>query len=343
MRIVLVTEAWQPQVNGVVTTWTHVKRELEAQGHEMFVIHPEMFRTMPCPRYPSIPIVIRPGRSVAQLLDGFDADAIHIATEGPLGSAARRYCLRRRLPFTSSYHSQFPEYFRKYFGMPLAMSYAYMRRFHRAAERVLVPTPSMKSLLDSRGFTKVVVWSRGVDSDLFKPSSEPSPYGDMPRPIFLCAGRVALEKNIGAFLAADLPGTKVVMGDGPARPALESQFPAATFLGYQDRPAFVRYMAGADVFVFPSRTDTFGLVMLEAMACGVPVAAYPVTGPIDVVHPGVTGALNEDIAVAAKEALTISRAACRQHAERMTWRACADQVLANLAMIRQPSAMLSAI
>jgi glycosyltransferase involved in cell wall biosynthesis len=329
MRIALVTEAWHPQVNGVVTTWTHVIDELSQQGHEFFVVHAGMFRTAPFPRYPDIRIALLPGRRMARMLDEFQPDAIHVATEGPLGWSARRYCMNRNLPFTTSYHTQFPDYFRRYFGVPQGWTFPYFRRFHAPAKATLVPTPRVKEELDARGFKHVVTWSRGVDANLFAPI--PKPVLDLPRPVFACAGRVCLEKNLDAFLKADLPGSKLVIGPGPLLPRLKRQFPEVRFTGYLPPVDFARHIASADVFVFPSRTDTFGLVMLEAMACGVPVAAYPVTGPIDVVKHGVTGVLHTDLRQAAVEALDIDRDACRRYATQFSWSTCANQLYQALA------------
>jgi glycosyltransferase involved in cell wall biosynthesis len=255
--------------------------------------------------------------------------AIHVATEGPLGHAARRYCLRRRLDFTTSYHTQFPQYVRERLPIPTAWTYAYLRRYHGAARRTLVPTEMQRRELVAQRFTNVVIWSRGVDTELFQPYARAALDG-LPRPLFLYAGRIAVEKNVEAFLALDLPGTKVVIGDGPDRRMLEQRHPAARFLGYKFGEELGRHMAAADVFVFPSRTDTFGLVMLEAMACGTPVAAFPVTGPIDVVNDGVDGVLREDLREAALAALALDRAACRATALARTWEAASLQFFRHL-------------
>lgn len=322
MRIALVTDAWLPQVNGVVTTLGQVVRQLEAMGDEVLVVNPQLFRTYPCPRYPEIRLAWMPGRKVRALLREFRPDAIHIATEGPLGIAARLHCGRRRLPFNTSYHTQFPQYLRRYAGIPEGWTYRLMRWFHGRANATLVPTARVKDELDARGFTNVRVWTRGVDTDLFRPGDKSLLTGE--RPISLYVGRIAREKNIEAFLEAEVPGTKYLVGDGPARASLEKQYPAARFVGVKKGEDLARHYAAADVFVFPSRTDTFGVVMLEAMACGVPVAAYPVTGPIDVVKAGVSGALHDDLATAMREALKIDPASCLTYALGFSWRRCAE-------------------
>ena len=329
MKIALITEAWHPQVNGVVTTWTHVTQELTRQGHEFLVVHPGQFRTVPFPRYPDIRVALMPGRGVARLLNQFDPDAIHIATEGPIGKAARRYCVRRHMPFTTSYHTHFPDYLKRYFGMPTSWTIPYFRRFHAAAAATLVPTPRVKAELDSRGFEHVVTWSRGVDAQLFCPMQKRTI--DLPRPLFVCSGRVCLEKNLPAFLDLDLPGSKLVIGPGPLLGSLRRRYPRVHFTGFLPAAQFAASVSCADVFVFPSLTDTFGLVMLEAMACGVPVAAFPVTGPIDVVRQGVTGILDADLRKAALTALDLRREDCRAYATQFTWHDCAQKLLATLA------------
>ncbi|HSN70042.1 MAG TPA: glycosyltransferase family 1 protein [Steroidobacteraceae bacterium] len=329
MRVALVTDAWLPQTNGVVRTLGITVEMLRSRGHDVTVIEPGTFRTFPCPTYPEIRLAWRPYRNVAARLEEHSPDAVHIATEGPLGMAARRWCRRRGHPFTTSYHTQFPEYVRARVPIPLAWSYAYLRRFHGRAARTMVATPSMQRLLESRGFGNVVRWSRGVDVELFRPREQD--LYDLPRPISLFVGRVAVEKNIEDFLRLDLPGTKVVVGDGPARAELEIAHPRVVFTGYRYGEELAAHVAAADVFVFPSRTDTFGLVLLEAMACGVPVAAYPVTGPIDVVRDGVTGVLSEDLRTAALRALELDRTACREYALGFTWDRATDQFFGNLA------------
>jgi glycosyltransferase involved in cell wall biosynthesis len=329
VKIAIVTDAWHPQTNGVVKTLSTTADGLRSLGHEVAVIEPGLFRTFPCPTYPEIRLSWFPARTLDRLLAESAPEAIHIATEGPLGAAARRWCLRRRLAFTTSYHTQFPEYLRARAPIPLALSYAHLRRFHSAAARTLVATPTMQRQLEARGFHNIVRWTRGVDVDLFRPRDKG--FLQLPRPIAMYLGRVAVEKNIEAFLRLDLPGTKVVVGDGPARAALEASYPAARFVGYKFGEELAAHLAAADVFVFPSRTDTFGLVLLEAMACGVPVAAYPVAGPIDVVRPNVTGVLDEDLRAAALGALQLDPTQCRAYALDHTWEVATRQFLSHLA------------
>jgi glycosyltransferase involved in cell wall biosynthesis len=328
VKIAIVTDAWRPQTNGVVKTLSTTADGLRALGHDVTVIEPNQFKTFACPTYPEIRLAWLPYRRLSQLLEDFGPDAIHVATEGTLGAAARKWCLRRSFPFTTSYHTQFPEYVRARVPIPLAVSYAHFRRFHSAAARTMVATPAMQRLLESRGFRNIVRWTRGVDVNLFRPRDKS--YLDLPRPIAMYVGRVAVEKNIEAFLQLDLPGTQVVVGDGPARAGLEAKYPAARFVGYKYGEELASHVAAADVFVFPSRTDTFGLVLLEAMACGVPVAAYPVTGPIDVVTQGVTGELDEDLRAATLAALALDPSQCRAYALANTWENATRQFLANL-------------
>ncbi len=332
MKLALVTDAWHPQVNGVVTTLTRTKESLEALGYEVRVISPDGFSTIPCPTYPEIRLAILPRRRLGAEIEDFEPDAVHIATEGPLGSAARSHCNASGLAFTTSYHTQFPQYVRKRLPIPERWSYAYLRRHHGSARRTLVATEHQRRDLVAHGFCNVVLWTRGVDADLFAPTDRDML--DLPRPIFIYVGRVAIEKNLGAFLDLKLPGSKVVVGDGPDRALLERHYPNASFAGYKFGTELARYLSSADAFVFPSRTDTFGLVMLEAMACGTPVAAYPVTGPIDVVTPGRNGVLDEDLRRAALAALEIDRAACRQGALERTWARASAQFLSHLVQAR---------
>jgi glycosyltransferase involved in cell wall biosynthesis len=329
VKIAIVTDAWRPQTNGVVQTLSMTAQTLRAGGHEVLVIEPNQFRTFPCPTYPEIRLAWFPSRHLAKLLHEFAPDCVHIATEGPLGMAARSWCARNRFPFTTSYHTQFPEYVRARVPIPLAISYAHLRRFHSAAARTMVATPTLQKQLENRGFRHIVRWTRGVDVQLFKPGDKK--FLDLPRPIFAYLGRVAIEKNIEAFLSLDLPGTKLVIGDGPERLALQPRFPAAVFVGYKFGAELAAHLGAIDVFVFPSRTDTFGLVLLEALACGVPVAAFPVTGPIDVIENGVTGVLDEDLRTAALAALKLDPAKCRAFALAHTWDAATKQFLGNLA------------
>jgi len=336
LRLALVTDAWLPQVNGVVRTLGHTVREVEAAGHEVTVVSPADFRTVPCPTYPEIRLALFAGREVRRRLEALEPDAVHIATEGPLGLAARNWCVRRRRPFTTAYHTQFPEYVRARAPIPLRIGYAAVRWYHGRATRTLVTTPSMQRQLEARGFRNLHLWGRGVDTDLFRPRDKG--FLDLPRPIWLYFGRVAVEKGIGDFLDLELPGSKLVVGDGPETASLKRRYPGAVFAGYRHGEDLAAHIAACDAFVFPSRTDTFGLVLLEAMACGVPVAAYPVTGPVDVIVDGVNGVLGEDLRRAALAALAIDPAACRKHALAHSWAACTRQFLAALAVEPRPAA-----
>ena len=326
--IAIVTDAWHPQINGVVTTLGHTVETLQELGHRVEVIDPSQFRSFPCPTYPEIALAPATPAMLSRRLADIDPDSVHIATEGPLGWAARAACLRRDFPFTTSYHTRFPEYLRLRLPVPLALSYAVVRAFHRPSRHVMAATPDLKAELESRGFANVALWSRGVDTALFKPG--PKDFFDLPRPVFLYMGRVAVEKNIEAFLALDLPGSKVVVGDGPARPELSRKYRDALFCGMQTGAALAAHVAAADVFVFPSLTDTFGVVLLEAMACGVPVAAYPVTGPQSVVADDYNGCLDRDLRRAALGALAIPAEQCRRSAMQFSWEHCTRQFLANL-------------
>jgi glycosyltransferase involved in cell wall biosynthesis len=335
MRILLVSDAWAPQVNGVVRTLQQVKSECEALGHRVDVVSPEQFRTMPCPTYPEIRLALRPGREIGRRIDAVRPDSVHIATEGPLGIAARRQCLRRGLPFTTSYHTRFPEYVHARFPVPLALGYAWMRWFHRPSAAVMVATRSIRRDLEGRGFANVADWSRGVDTELFRPDRPPAL--DLPRPVHLYVGRLAVEKNLEAFLAMPLRnGSKLVVGGGPQLRALRAQYPEVHFAGAKFGEDLARHYASGDVFVFPSLTDTFGLVLLEALACGLPVAAYPVPGPLDVLGDSGCGVLDRDLARAAERALEIPRARCRAYALTFSWRRCAEQFLGNLHPVGSP-------
>jgi glycosyltransferase involved in cell wall biosynthesis len=336
MRILVVTDAWYPQVNGVVRTLGKLRDELVRFGHEMVFVTPDQFRSLPCPTYPEIRLSIRPGRRMARTIEANQPCAIHIATEGPLGWAARRYCMKRRVPFTTAYHTKFPEYIRARFRIPLPLSYRVMRRFHAPAATIMVATQTIQSELESRGFQRIKRWSRGVDTTLFRPRTTEELKAlvpqlvALPKPIFLYVGRIAIEKNIGAFLAADLPGSKVVVGDGPQIEDLRRKHPDVMFTGAKQGEELAACYSASSVFVFPSRTDTFGLVLLEALASGVPVAAYPVPGPLDVVGNSPAGVLDEDLAVAARAALGIAADVCRTHALSFSWEACTHQFLSNL-------------
>ena len=329
-RICIVTDAWAPQVNGVVRTLTTVSEELRRMGHAVEVIGPDRFRTIACPTYPEIRLSLLPGRRLVQMIEAFNPDALHIATEGPLGIAAWRWARRTKRAFTTSFHTKFPEYINARTGLPVAPIYAWLRFFHGAGSGCMVATRSLQDELTARGFHNVRAWSRGVDLDLFRP--EPREVYDLPRPIFLYVGRVAVEKNIDAFLDLDLPGSKVVVGGGPQLSKLRHDYPEVHFTGPRYGEALARCYAGGDVFVFPSLTDTFGLVLLESLACGTPVAAFDVTGPKDILADarGKIGAVSTDLRAAAMDALHADRAACRTHAERYSWRACAELFLSHL-------------
>lgn len=331
MRILIATDAWAPQINGVVVTLVNVISRLRRHGHEVHVISPEGFLTIPTPTYPEIPLAVMPGRGVSRQIREFDPDTIHIATEGPIGAAARRYCLRRGLAFTSAYHTCFPEYVQPRLGIPLKWGYAFMRRFHAPSSAVMVATPAMRRSLEEHGFERIADYKLGTDLELFHPAA--GAFTDLPRPIFTYVGRVAIEKNLPAFLKLDLPGSKVVVGDGPARKKLEREFPAARFVGFKNGTDLASYYQRSDAFVFPSVTDTFGLVMLEALACGVPVAAFPVRGPIDVVKDPRVGVLDNDLRRAALAALDLDRGACRRYAEAYPWEDTTRQFLAHLAPV----------
>ncbi|MBX9992641.1 glycosyltransferase family 4 protein [Phreatobacter oligotrophus] len=329
MRVALATDAWAPQINGVVRSLTETAAALGPLGHSVEFITPEGLPSWPLPTYPDIRLAIGAGAAVAERLDRLAPDALHIATEGPIGHAARRWAMARRLPFTTSYHTRYPEYVRARAPVPEALTYAWLRHFHGPASRTLVPTETMRRELASWGFRNLSVWSRGVDSRLFRPRDlEPVAW---PRPLMLSVGRVAVEKNLEAFLSLDLPGTKVVVGDGPQRAALEQRHPEAVFLGSRTGEALAEIYASADVFVFPSLTDTYGNVMQEALASGVPVAAFPVAGPLDVITDPAVGALDADLAVAIRRALTLDRAACRAFALTRSWEAAARQFASALA------------
>ena len=327
MKIAIVTDAWEPQVNGVVTTLRTTQQTLNQLGNTVEVFTPSNFKTIPCPTYPEIRLAINPKKRLTKALDIFAPDAIHIATEGPMGLAARSICKKKNWAFTTSYHTQFPEYIRERFPIPLKVSYAFFRWFHSAATRTMVGTQRQEDLLISNGFKNLVRWPRGVNTNIFKPSEKN--FLKDPRPIYIYVGRVAVEKNIEAFLALDLPGTKYVIGDGPAHPELKNKYKQIKFVGYKFGKELAKYIAASDVFVFPSKTDTFGIVMLEAMACGVPVAAYPVTGPIDVVRNDQTGCLNEDLAHAVNCALQLDPKDCLEQASEYTWEKASEMFAAN--------------
>jgi glycosyltransferase involved in cell wall biosynthesis len=330
VRIAIVTDAWEPQVNGVVRTLQSVRRVLESKGHKVEVISPDRFYSLPCPTYPEIRLAITSTGSVGAMLEKFRPNAIHLATEGPLCVAARRWCIRHDMPFTTAYHTQFPDYVSARSGVPAEWIWRYIRWFHAPSQAILASTPSIRASLVAHGITQVKHWGRGVDLTNFHPGVAPHPVmAALKGPVQLYVGRVAVEKNIEAFLKSSHPGTKVVVGDGPARAALEARFPEAKFLGPMFGADLASAYAAADVFVFPSKTDTFGLVMIEALACGVPVAGYPVTGPIDVLTPE-TGATDADLTTAIAAALTKDRQACAAYGRSFTWEASAHQFLTAL-------------
>lgn len=331
MRIAIITDAWTPQVNGVVRTLTTICDELRRRGHDVLVISPDRFRSIPCPTYPEIRLALAGRRRVGMMLHGFAPDAVHIATEGPLGLAARGHCLARRQSFTTAYHTQFPDYLARRTGLPASLFWPFIRWFHRPAAGVMVSTETVRQQLRDHGLHRLHHWSRGVDLACFGPDiAPPDVYFNLPRPIQLYVGRVAVEKNVEAFLANGHPGSKVVVGDGPAVESLRIRFPGALFLGRQQGKKLAACYAGADVLVFPSRTDTFGLVMIEALACGTPVAAYRVAGPLDVLSPG-SGAMADRLENAISGALALDRANCLAHGRNFSWDASTDQFLAALA------------
>jgi glycosyltransferase involved in cell wall biosynthesis len=327
MRILVATDAWRPQVNGVVRTYERVEDELGKLGVDVDFLSPEHFTTLPAPSYPEIRLAIpRPGY-VGWYYNKLKPDAVHIATEGPIGLMMRAYCLNRRIPFTTSFHTKFPEYLKPRFGVPESWSYAYMRTFHNAGAGVMVATGSMRQELTERGFQRVLPWTRGVDTELFAPRPVRL-FGD--EPVFLTVGRVAVEKNITAFLDLPLPGRKVVVGDGPQLAELRARYPDVVFTGKMVGEALAECYASADVFVLASLTETFGIVQLEALASGLPVAAFPVTGPNDVIKPGVTGVLSQDLRAAAMGALSLDPARVRAEALEMSWEQAARLFLANI-------------
>ncbi len=331
MKIAIITDAWSPQVNGVVRTLQAVAGLLTEWGHELLVISPDQYRSIPCPSYPEIRLALVSGKAVGARIDGFAPDAVHIATEGPLGLAARRHCVARGLHFTTAYHTHFPDYVAQRTGLPASLFWSYIRWFHRPSTGIMVATESVRKDLRAHGLSHLRAWSRGVDLNAFGPAIEPPDFfWNLPRPIQLYVGRVSVEKNIEAFLRCDHPGSKVVVGDGPALARLRSEFPETHFLGRQVGSELAACYVGADVFVFPSRTDTFGLVMIEALACGTPVAAFPVTGPIDILSPA-SGAMDVDLSAAIARALECDREACLAHGRSFTWEASAQQFLAALA------------
>jgi glycosyltransferase involved in cell wall biosynthesis len=332
MRILVATDAWHPQVNGVVHSLQATAAAAEALGAEVLFLTPAGFPSFALPTYSDIRVALARQGVVAKRIEAVAPDHIHIATEGPVGLAARRYCRRMGHAFTTSYHTRFPEYVAARLPIPERWTYAALRWFHGGSAGTMVATASVMADLEKRGFRKLMQWSRGVDHTRFYPRR--GSVLDLPRPIFLNVGRVAVEKNIEAFLKLDLPGTKVVVGDGPSRRELEAAYPEACFLGMKRDEGLAEIYASADVFVFPSRTDTFGIVLLEALASGVPVAAFPVTGPLDVIGDSGAGVLDEDLRQACLKALEIPRDVALEHAAHFTWDASARQFLDNIRQVR---------
>jgi glycosyltransferase involved in cell wall biosynthesis len=331
MRILVATDAWHPQVNGVVRTLTMMAEAAKALGVDVSFLTPQSFRTFAMPSYRDLRVALPGPAKIARLIAEARPDSIHIATEGPIGLLVRRHCRRHRLPFTTSFHTRFPEYISARLPIPESWIWTALRAFHGPSQAVMAATPALASELRARGFRNVVLWPRGVDATQFHP--RPIDLG-LPRPVFICVGRVAVEKNLEAFLDLDLPGTKLIVGDGPARMELTRKYPQAVFLGARQGEALAEAYAAADVFVFPSKTDTFGLVLLEALASGLPVAAFPVTGPRDVIGAAPVGALNDDLRAACLSALHLSPLACLEFAAKHTWEASARAFVDNITDIR---------
>lgn len=338
MRIAIATDAWFPQVNGVVRSLAATVAELDVRGCEVELITPERFLTIPMPGYSSIRLAMAPRFNVRRMLDAFEPEIVHISTEGPIGWSARGWCLSRGVPFTTAFHTRFPDYVAVRTGISAERFWPIMRRFHAPSQAILVATPSLEAELAGRGFERIRRWGRGIDHWTFRPDGEPHPaYADLPRPILLSVGRVSAEKNLEAFLDADVPGTKVIVGDGPAMASLRQRYPDAVFLGALAGEELAAAYRGADCFVFPSLTDTFGLVVIEALACGLPVAAFPVSGPLDILGPqgrgpagdmpATIGALDADLARAIQRALRLDRKAAAAYAARFTWQRATDQFL----------------
>jgi glycosyltransferase involved in cell wall biosynthesis len=332
MHILVATDAWHPQVNGVVRTLTMMAKAARELGVEVSFLTPQSFHSVALPSYPDLRLALPSPARIARLIAATGADSIHIATEGPIGMLVRRHCRRRHLPFTTSFHTRFPDYVSARAPVPESWIWAALRRFHAASQAVMVATPALAAELRARGFRDVVLWPRGVDAGQFHPRAG-ADLG-LPRPIFLCVGRVAVEKNLEAFLDLDLPGSKVIVGDGPARAALAARYPQAVFLGARQGEALANAYAAADVFVFPSKTDTFGLVLLEALASGLPVAAFPVPGPRDVIGGALVGALHDDLRSACLAALSISRQACVDFAAEHSWEASARVFVSHMTKTR---------
>ncbi len=333
MKILIATDAWHPQINGVVRSLEQMAAEMQKMGVNVEFITPLLFKTVPLPSYPEIRLSLASQKALAKIVERFQPDHIHIATEGPIGFQMRRFCLKQKLVFTTSYHTRFPEYISARWPVPQALSYAVLRAFHNAGRGVMVTTQSMRDELKSRGFNNIQPWSRGVDSVLFRPMDQAtlnvSELQGFPRPYYLYVGRVSVEKNLEAFLSLKLEGTKIIVGDGPSFATLVKRYPEAQFLGVKEGEALAQIYALSDVFVFPSLTDTFGIVLLEALSCGTPVAAFPVTGPKDALEGSDVGVLSNDLEAAALGALLIPRDKCRSFALSRTWKESAEQFIEN--------------
>lgn len=334
MRILIASDAWHPQVNGVVRAIDTTATHLRGFGHTVEIVGPDRFRSVPAPGYKEVRLAVTPGKDLARIIEGFRPEAIHVPVEGTIGLAARRYCRTRKIPFTTSFHTRFGDYFAKRVGAGVDVAYAVQRWFHRGGNAIMVQTKTLEEQLAERGFRNIRHWGRAVDTEHFRPMrDEPgfdADFLDLPRPIFLYLGRVSAEKNLPAFLDLDLPGSKVIVGDGPARAALEKAYPDTHFLGYRSGIDLSRHLSAADVFVFPSKFETFGLVVLEALACGTPVAAFPVPGPLDTVGGTPHAVLSDDLRSAALEALSIDRAGCRAFATTFSWERCTREFEAAL-------------
>lgn len=338
LRVLIVTDAWEPQVNGVVRTLQQLGSELSKLGHQVRYVTPLDFKTIPAPTYPEIRLALWPLRWMAKVVREFAPCAIHIATEGPLGLAARNYCVRKGLPFSTSFHTRFPEYINARFGTPVSWGYRFLRWFHGPATTMMVATKSLQEEMVGRQFPSTAIWSRGVDIDVYRPRPDlkASDFLSLPRPLWLYVGRVAVEKNIEAFLKLDLPGTKLIVGGGPQLETLRKQYSDAYFAGPKFGDELAEFYAASDCFVFPSKTDTFGLVTLEALASGTPVAAYPVQGPKDVIGDAPVGCLRDDLRSAALTAVKIPPERARAFALGYSWEACTKQFIRNLAIPRAP-------
>lgn len=337
MKLALVTDAWHPQVNGVVTTLHELVQALGPLGVEVTVIHPGLFKNRPCPGYAGIDLAVRPYKPLADMLNTLQPDAVHLATEGPLGWAGRNHCLKKGWQFTTAFHTKFPEILQAALRVPLFMGYGLFRHFHRPSSGVMVPTQGVLRMLQQRRFKSLKAWTHGVDLSLFNHHAVPLDLPELkvlPRPFTLFVGRVSYEKNIDAYLKLQLPGTRIVCGVGPLEAQLKARYPDVVWMGVLPRERLAKVYAAADVFVFPSRNETFGLVMLEAMACGTPVAAYPVDGPLQVLGDGdgqaTGGVLSEDLQTAVHQCLKLPRAEARQRAETFGWPKTVEVFLSNL-------------